>query len=61
MKTVRKMIEELRKFPPDAKCYAYEGEASGLGITYGQRSGFIFCDPSKDDENLASEAGEKKV
>ena len=32
MKTVEKMIEDLKKFPKDAMCYGYEGEASGLGV-----------------------------
>lgn len=56
MKTVRKMIEELSKFPMDAKCYAYEGEVIGLGISYGENSGFIVCSESKKDEdNLETE------
>lgn len=30
MKTVAALIEELRKFPPDALTYAYEGEVRGV-------------------------------
>ena len=57
MKTVKKMIEELQKFPLDAKCYAYEGEVSGLGIvTADNKYGFIFCSElSKDEDNTPSE------
>lgn len=32
MKTVKQLIEELKQFPLDAKCYAYEGEVTGLVI-----------------------------
>ena len=53
MKTVKKMIEELQKFPLDAGCYGYEGEAAGLGVkTKDGKYGFIFCgetDKNEDD------------
>ena len=56
MKTVKKMIEELKKFPPDATCYAYEGEAIGLGVKYENTHGFIFCSESgKDEDNVKTE------
>lgn len=41
MRTVKNMIEELKKFPEDAMCYAYEGECCGLGIKHGNKYGFI--------------------
>jgi hypothetical protein len=43
MKTVKAMIEALQQFPPDAKCYAYEGEDCGLVIVDAdmKRSGWI--------------------
>jgi len=51
MKTVRKMIEELQKFPMDASCYGYEGESSGLGVkTKEGRYGFIFCSEHIDEK-----------
>ena len=34
MRTVKSLIEELKKFPDDAQCFAYEGEVSGLVITH---------------------------
>ena len=30
MRTVSNLIEELQKCPPDAWCYAYQGEVSGI-------------------------------
>jgi hypothetical protein len=32
MRTVKSMIEALRRFPKDATCYAYEGEVTGVVI-----------------------------
>lgn len=32
MKTVASLIRELGKFPPDALCYAYEGEVRGIVV-----------------------------
>ena len=50
MRTVRSMIEELQKFPPNALCYAYEGEVIGLVIEHADRSrqgqGVIYCSES---------------
>lgn len=42
MTTVAKLIEELKKFPPDALVEAYEGEDTGLFIL---DHGFIPCRP----------------
>ena len=58
MKTVKKMIEELKKFPEDAVCYAYEGEANGLTIISkdSNKHGFIFCSfINKDEDEVFSE------
>lgn len=30
--TVKKLIEELKKLPPDAIVWAYEGEVSGIVV-----------------------------
>lgn len=54
MKTVKKMIEELKKFPKDALCYGYEGEKTGLGIL-----GHGFIDTG--DENAPTELEESNV
>lgn len=32
MMEIRKLIAELKKFPMDAKAYAYEGEITGIVI-----------------------------
>lgn len=32
MISVKKMKEELNKFPEDAMCYAYEGEITGVVV-----------------------------
>lgn len=32
MRTVSDLITELQKFPPDAVCYAYEGEVCGVVV-----------------------------
>jgi len=56
MKTVEKMIEELKKFPMDAGCYGYEGEACGLGVKSKDKYGFIFCGETDENQNdLSSE------
>jgi hypothetical protein len=39
---VSKLIEELKKFPPDALAYAYEGEITGI----------IVVSAKSEDENL---------
>lgn len=33
MRTVKDLIEQLERFPPDAVCYAYEGEITGVVVT----------------------------
>ncbi len=43
MKTVEEMIKELKKFPLDAECFAYEGGTSGLIINKNGECGFIPC------------------
>ena len=57
MKTVEKMIEELKKFPLNAGCYGYEGEATGLGIkTKDGKYGFIHCgENDKNEDDLKTE------
>jgi len=64
MKTVKEMIEVLKKFPEDAECYAYEGEGIGLAVADGDRFGFIHCGPferkEKDTEWL-NNIGKSKV
>lgn len=67
MRTVKSMIEELRKFPDDAMCYAYSGEFEGLVVKdptpdvhpFGERAvyrrrtiGVIFCGESSNDKPL---------
>ena len=42
MRTIKDLIKELEKFPKDARCYAYEGEGTGIVInTKDGRYGFI--------------------
>jgi hypothetical protein len=53
MKTIKELIDVLSKFPLDAKCHAYEGEACGISISWigadnGIRSGFIECSERED-------------
>jgi len=44
MKTVKEIIEELSKFPPDAIVTVYEGEVAGIVIlNKGRELGFIEC------------------
>lgn len=43
LRTVDELIEELRKFPGDAKCHAYDGEVTGISVSKGDRFGFIHC------------------
>ena len=40
---IRELIEKLKEFPADSKCYAYEGEQSGLVIVdpSGKEIGFV--------------------
>ncbi len=38
MKTVFQIIEELRKYPPDALAYAYEGEMVGIVVVAAERT-----------------------
>ena len=44
MRTVASLIKELEKFPKDARCYAYEGEDTGISIiTKDGKCGFIYA------------------
>lgn len=51
MKTVKQMKEELAKFPDNAECYGYEGEACGLGIKLKGKYGFIHCSERNGKES----------
>lgn len=55
MRTVESLITELQKFPPQAKCYAYEGEVIGIVINPpsrnpGDTQGVIFCAEGDGEE-----------
>jgi hypothetical protein len=47
MITVQEMIDALSKYPPDANCYAYEGEITGVVIVAPTRDrkelGYIYA------------------
>ena len=54
MITIKKLKEELNKFPEDSVCFAYEGEITGLVIEnlwdcFGSQ-GVIYCSENTDDE-----------
>lgn len=58
MRTVAWLIAELKKFPPDAVCFAYEGECTGIVIERGERKqgeapehGVIHCSESDEYDN----------
>lgn len=48
--TVKQLIEALQKFHPDAKCWAYEGEVSGVAVDeHGDTpGGFVHNDGTVD-------------
>jgi hypothetical protein len=51
MRTVKELIAILGEFPEDAQCYAYEGEAIGVGVkTTDGQYGFIPCSETKGPE-----------
>ena len=52
MRTVKSLREELRKFPDDAQCFAYEGEVDGLVIKhpYYRNQGVIHCGEEEREE-----------
>lgn len=51
MKTVKELIEELRKFPEDAQCYAYEGEVTGVVVKVSEVDlGVIHCGHGSEKE-----------
>ena len=50
MKTVKQVIEELKSFPEEARCHAYEGEEIGLTIVMKDgKHDFVSCSPVDDD------------
>ena len=49
MKSVKQIIDELSKFPGDAKVYAYEGEVCGIIIVKDEKQGVIHCSERGDD------------
>jgi len=52
MKTVKEIIEELSKFPPDATVTVYEGEVTGIVISNKDHElGFIDCLDIDDDNS----------
>lgn len=56
MKTVKELIEELKKFPEDALCYGYEGECVGISIeTKDERWGFIYAGGDKNCKDAETE------
>ncbi len=52
MITVKKLIEDLKKYPPDALAYAYEGEFIGIVIVDAKQTKQLGEIPasSEDDE-----------
>jgi hypothetical protein len=49
--TIKKLKEELNKFPDDCLCFAYEGEVTGLIIEHPamKGQGVIYCSEGEDD------------
>jgi hypothetical protein len=47
MRSVKSLIAELQKFPPDAVCWVYEGEACGVVVVPSRESrdsiGYVSC------------------
>ena len=52
LKTVKQLIEELKKFPEDAHIEAYEGECNGINIFHDTRSGFIYSNSERTSEGI---------
>jgi len=52
MRSVSSLIEELKKFPPDSICYAYEGEITGIVIVdkEDRELGYITTSESGEEE-----------
>lgn len=60
MRTVKELKQELDKFPEDALCFAYDGEASGISIKEGRKYGFIYVSEVKlkdEETELLGESG----
>ncbi len=57
MITVKRLREELAKFPDDAQCYAYEGEIRGVVISpkggWGG-PGYILCGERNKEETVTN-------
>jgi hypothetical protein len=63
MRTVGDLVAELSRFPPDALCYAYEGEVRGVVVVTAEvvthpnggqgrdELGHVPCGESDDEEN----------
>jgi hypothetical protein len=57
MRTKQSLIDEINKFPDDAKFFAYEGEP-GIGIVVNypddginrRKQGFIYCQDDDDQK-----------
>lgn len=74
MKTVEQLIKELKQYPIDAKCFAYEGSNTGIVINIDDKQEMIMCSESDDpivdievitvtdisDHDMHSEAGQAK-
>jgi len=59
MITIKKLKEELAKFPDDAVCFAYEGEVIGLVIGHSLHSqGVIYCSEGDDSDKETVLLGE---
>lgn len=55
MRKVKDLIAELKKFPEDADCYAYEGEVTGVIIVQGEDCGVIHCTEDDDTDTKETE------
>jgi hypothetical protein len=64
MRTVKNIIKALKKFPPEAKCYAYEGETFAVVVVdakTGDQLGLVFASESSrsnDDDSPNDEGPE---
>lgn len=60
MITVKRLMQKLKKYPPHALVYAYEGECIGIVITSPAKGGIRdeigFIPASESDERDAEEA-----
>lgn len=50
MRTVENLIAELKKFPKDAECFAFDGpNGAGIYLSVGTEEGVIFCNEDGGD------------